>query len=355
MAFQHHPMPQRYSMAALTSALIIGLILCYLILDPFIPALVWSMTLALLFVPVERRLRLWIRPSAVSVVLTMALAAVMLVAPMVLVSRALINELVGSSGLIGAMLSQDQWQALARRQPWLSPTIDWITAHVDPERIVQSVADQLTQWSTSLVQGSVTTIINLLLTFYFLFYLLRDRTRILGAMERMLPLSGFEFQLLVDRVKRTVFASVYGTLAVACLQGVLAGLMFWWLGLPSPVFWGVVMGLLAVVPFLGAFVVWAPVSIGLALDGQWYSAVILALWGTIVVGLVDNVVYPILVGRQLAMHSMLSFIAIVGGLALFGAHGIVLGPLTVAVSLTLMDVWRSRIDRQLVASSAVEP
>jgi predicted PurR-regulated permease PerM len=125
--------------------------------------------------------------------------------------------------------------------------------------------------------------------------------------------------------------------------------MFWWLDLPSPVFWGVIMGLLAVVPFLGAFIVWVPVSIALALDGQLLSAAILAVWGTVIVGLVDNVVYPILVGRQLAMHSMVSFIAIVGGLILFGAHGLVLGPMIVAGALALLEIWRSRLDEMHTA------
>ena len=86
------------------------------------------------------------------------------------------------------------------------------------------------------------------------------------------------------------------------------------------------MGMLAVVPFLGAFIVWGPAALALGLNGQWIAAGVLTLWGLLVVGLIDNLVYPMLVGRQLAMHSLLSFIAIVGGLMLFGAHGIVLGP-----------------------------
>jgi predicted PurR-regulated permease PerM len=128
-------------------------------------------------------------------------------------------------------------------------------------------------------------------------------------------------------------------------------MMFWLLGLPSPVFWGVIMGMLAIVPFLGAFIVWVPACVLLALNGQWISAVFLALWGTIVVGLIDNVIYPILVGRQLAMHSMLSFIAIVGGLILVGAHGIILGPLIVALSLALLEIWRSRLDLEHAAGA----
>ena len=342
----HYPLPQRYSMAAMTIALILGLVLCYRILQPFVPSLVWSLTLAVLFAPVERVIRKRVRSPGLSVTLTLALAAVLLVAPVFFVSRALVNEIIGSADLLGALVSEEQWHRFADKQPWLPPFADWVTIYVDVKQVLNTLVNRLGDWSAGLVQGGVTSIINLLMTFYFLFYLLRDKERILGGMGQILPISAAEFASICDCVVRTIFASVYGTVAVAALQGLLAGLMFWWLGLPSPVFWGVIMGLLAVVPFLGAFIVWVPACILLALNGDWFSAIVLAFWGTIVVGLIDNVIYPILVGRQLAMHSMLSFIAIVGGLILVGAHGVVLGPVIVALSLTLMELWRARLDTE---------
>jgi len=118
--------------------------------------------------------------------------------------------------------------------------------------------------------------------------------------------------------------------------------MFWWLDLPAPLFWGVLMGLLAIVPFLGTFVIWAPAAIFLAVNGDVQSAIILTLWGTLVVGLVDNVLYPALVGQRLMLHTVPSFIAVVGGLLLFGTSGIVLGPIIVVGAQTLLEIWRSR-------------
>jgi predicted PurR-regulated permease PerM len=340
----HQPLPHRYSMTALTAALVLGLVLCYFIALPFLPSLVWSMTLAVLFAPVERLLHGRHMRPAFSVSLTMLLAAAIVVAPAVLVTGALVNEVIGSAELIGSVLSEEQWRQLSERHPWLSPAINVITRYFDPQELLQTLANQLGTWSASLLQGSLTGIINLLLTFYFLFYLLRDRSRLLAATSRMLPLSTGEFRTLAHRIESTIFASVYGTVVVAGLQGLLGGMMFWWLGLPSPVFWGVVMGLLAVVPFLGAFFVWVPAVIVLLLNGQFLSALMLAAWGTIVVGLIDNIVYPILVGQRLAIHSMVSFIAIVGGLILFGPHGIVLGPIIVAGAFALLEIWRNRLD-----------
>lgn len=147
---------------------------------------------------------------------------------------------------------------------------------------------------------------------------------------------------LFTRVGDTVHATVYGTLAVAVVQGILGGLMFWWLGLPAPLLWGLVMAGLAVIPVLGAFVVWIPAALFLALDGSWGKALILAVWGSVVVGGIDNVIYPILVGKRLKLHTIPAFMSIIGGLAVFGPSGLILGPVTLTITVLLLEIWRSR-------------
>jgi len=126
------------------------------------------------------------------------------------------------------------------------------------------------------------------------------------------------------------------------LQGVLGGLMFWWLGLASPLLWGLVMGLLSVLPYRGSFVVWAPVAILLLSEGHWIKALVLSVWGSVVIGLADNLVYPIFVGDRLRMHSLVALFSLLGGLAVFGAAGLVLGPVIVSVTLALLEIWRRR-------------
>jgi predicted PurR-regulated permease PerM len=143
-------------------------------------------------------------------------------------------------------------------------------------------------------------------------------------------------------VNDTVHATIYGTLAVAAVQGTLGGLMFWWLGLAAPVLWGLVMGVLAVVPVLGAFVIWIPAALFLALEGSWGRALVLAVWGGVVVAGIDNLLYPILVGNRLKLHTVPAFMAIVGGLIVFGPSGLILGPVTLTVTVLLLEIWRSR-------------
>ena len=151
---------------------------------------------------------------------------------------------------------------------------------------------------------------------------------------------------LFANVSDTVHATLYGTITVAIVQGALGGLMFWWLGLPAPLLWGVVMGLLAVVPVLGAFVIWIPAAIFLVLEGSGAKALLLTLWGVIVVGGIDNLLYPMLVGKRLRMHTVPAFIAIVGGLIVFGPSGLILGPVIVTVTRLLLHIWRARNAQQ---------
>ncbi len=329
---------------------LLGIVLCYLITAPFIPALVWSFTLAALFAPLEGLVRDRVGSAALSVSLTMLVAAILVVAPAIFVSAALVESIIGAAEAMTRTLSDENLRKPIADYSGLASALPWFDLEVTLPQLVETATSRVQGWGASLILGSITSFINLLLTFYFLFYMLRDRATIIVAIARMTPLSDDEFSYLADRLEKTIFASVYGTAAVAALQGFLGGLVFWWLGIPSPVFWGVIMGLLAIVPFLGAFVVWVPVAVFLAFNGEWFAAAILTVWGIFIVGLIDNIVYPILVGRQLALHSMLSFIAIVGGIAVFGAHGFVLGPLIAAATLSLLELLRTRMDKREAAA-----
>lgn len=144
--------------------------------------------------------------------------------------------------------------------------------------------------------------------------------------------------------------SLGGKLVMASIQGTLGGLMFGWLGLPAPVFWGCAMAVLSVFPVIGSFLVWGPVAISYALHGDWRHAVLLTGWGVLIINPVDNLLGPVLVGSALRLHTLLTFFSVIGGLAAFGVSGVVLGPVTVAVSVGLMEMY----DRSRSAAAAQE-
>jgi predicted PurR-regulated permease PerM len=190
--------------------------------------------------------------------------------------------------------------------------------------------------------GSLVQAITFFLTFYLLFYFLRDRETVCMSLRSLSPLREDETVALFVKIRDTIYATVYGTIAVASVQGFLSGLMFWWLGLTAPLLWGLVMALLSVVPVAGSFVVWIPAAIYLALDGSWGKAAILTLWGAIVVSTIDNILHPILVGNRLKIHTVLVFVSVVGGLIVFGAIGLILGPVVLTITLALIESWRGR-------------
>jgi predicted PurR-regulated permease PerM len=147
-------------------------------------------------------------------------------------------------------------------------------------------------------------------------------------------------------------ATIYGNVVVALIQGVLGGIMFAFLGLPAALLWSVAMALLSLVPNAGAFVIWLPAAVFLAAQGAWTKAVILAAWGVLVVGTIDNLLYPMLVGKDTRLHTLAVFFSVVGGLLAFGAAGLVLGPTALAGTLALVNVLKRRTAHH---RSAVEP
>jgi predicted PurR-regulated permease PerM len=193
------------------------------------------------------------------------------------------------------------------------------------------------------LSGTFRAGMELLITVFALFYFIRDGDDVRRLIRSLLPFGNRDADRFLTRISDTVYATTWGTVVVAAVQGALGGLMFWWLGLPAPLLWGTVMALLAIVPVLGAFVVWVPAAIVLALDGSWGKAIILAVWGGVVVALIDNLLYPVLVGNRMRLHTLAVFIAIVGGLSLFGAYGLVLGPAALAAAVELRRIWRRRM------------
>ena len=275
--------------------------------------------------------------------ISVLVAGLIVVVPASFVGQQLLQEAAKGAELIQAKAESGEWRQTLETQPRLVPLAHWIERKIDLPGTIKTFANWLTTTAGSILKGSVVQAIGFCLTFYLLFFFLRDRRATLQAFRSLSPLSKWEMDLLFRRIRDTVFATIYGTLAVSTVQGVLGGLMFWWLGLPAPLLWGLVMALLAVMPVLGAFVVWIPAALFLGLDGSWGKALILTLWGMIVVGGIDNLLRPILVGNRLKLHTILVFMSVVGGLMLFGPAGVILGPVALTATTVLLEVWRTRI------------
>jgi predicted PurR-regulated permease PerM len=238
----------------------------------------------------------------------------------------------------------------------IGPGLLWLDARFDlPQEAIQSarfVAGWASAALSTFLTGSMWLLSQIAVTLFVLFYFLRDGEIILKKIRPLLPLAGSEVDAIFSRIAQTIRVSLGGKIVVASIQGALGGLIFFWLGLPAPVFWGVMMAVLSIFPVIGAFVVWAPAALILALQGDWRHALLLTGWGILIIHPVDNLLGPILVGTTLRLHTLLMFISILGGIAAFGASGVVLGPLTVAIIVALFESPLLRLDPSAEESPA---
>jgi predicted PurR-regulated permease PerM len=326
----------------LLSATALGIYVCYRLAVPFLQPLAWALALTVLCLPLQRWLEAKLKQPSLAALVSVLVVSLMVVTPATFVGQRLVVQALKGAQLIESKVTSGEWRRSLEAHPGLASLPARIEQQIDLPEAVKSLTGWLSTTLGSIVKGSVFQIIGLCLTFYLLFFFLRDRRLALQSLRFLSPLSTLEMDRLLRRVGETIHATIYGMLAVSSVQGVLGGLMFWWLGLAAPLLWGVVMALLAVVPVLGAIIVWLPAALFLLAEGSWGKALTLILWGALVVGTIDNLLRPILVGSRLKLHTVLAFMSVIGGLMLFGAAGIILGPVALTVTTVLLAIWRDR-------------
>jgi predicted PurR-regulated permease PerM len=319
-----------------------GIIVCIFLAVPFLGALTWALALAILFVPLHARIEKRLKNANLSAVVSVLIISFIVAVPVIFVVERIVQEAATSAAVIQDRIASGAIQRLLDLHPGLAPVGQWIAKQIDLPAIAASLSTWLSNVGTSFVRGSIVQLTEAGLTFYFLFYFLRDQRAAADLLRDWLPLTPVEAEMLFGRVTDTVRATVYGTVLVAVVQGTLGGLMFWFLGLPAPVLWGLVMALLSIVPVLGSFVVWIPAAVLLALNGDWGKAVVLTVWGGVVVGGIDNLLRPMIIGNRLRLHTVPAFVAMVGGLVVFGMSGFILGPLAVSVTIVLLRIAGTR-------------
>ena len=329
-----------------TAALIAGIAgLVYLsgrMLMPFLPALCWAFALAVIAYPVHRWLAARTGLRNLAAAGTAILAALVVIAPAAFVVHALYREATDLVRRFAGEAEAASLRAAIEASPGLGLLFHWLDSRVDIPKEAIEVARSAAGWASSaassVVAGSVRLLGQIAVTIFVLFYFLRDGEMLVEKLRALLALPASVSQVFAGRIVQTIRVSLGGKAVVSTLQGLLGGLMFWWLGIPAPVFWGVVMAVLSLFPVIGSFVVWLPVSVTLALQGDWRHALMLAGWGVLIIHPVDNLLGPVLVGKTLGVHTLAMFFSIIGGLAAFGAAGIVLGPLTVAIVAGFADL-----------------
>lgn len=320
------------------------------VLQPFYGAILWGLVVAILFNPLNQRMRkvLGQRRSLASVT-TVLLVIIIVILPLILISASLTQQAtsfysrVQSGELDLVLYLQRMLDALPG---WAREILNYFgLTDLDAMRI--RLTDALKQGS-QLIAASALGIglsafdfaLGLGVMLYLLFFLLRDGDALLKRVRDAVPLHAEQKTLLMSRMSLVVRATVKGGIAVAIVQGMLGGLAFWILGIPAPLLWAVVMAFLSLLPAIGAAIVWAPVALYLLASGSIWEGLFLIGFGTVVIGLVDNLLRPFLVGKSTKLPDYVVLISTLGGIQVFGLNGFVIGPLIAAVFMVSWEIFR---------------
>ena len=319
------------------------------ILWPFYGAVLWGTILAILFTPLYRRLlkrfrghRNWAAIATLLIVTLIVVLPLTLLAGSLVSQTAAVYERVQSGELSFARYFDRMLLALP----------DWVTDLLrrfgidDLQNIERRLLDGLSKGGQAVAmqifsvgQNTLNFVVSFFVALYLSFFLIRDGAAINKRVSAAVPLDEEHKHRLARKFFTVIRATVKGNVLVAATQGLLGGLAFWWLGINGAMFWAVVMAFLSLLPAVGAGLVWLPVALYLLATGAVWSGVALVVYGVVVIGLVDNVLRPILVGKDTRMPDFLILLSTLGGMALFGVNGFVIGPAIAAMFLATWDMF----------------
>ncbi|WP_260737212.1 AI-2E family transporter [Tunturiibacter lichenicola] len=318
------------------------LVLCALVLQPFFTAIVGAIVLAV----VTQRPYDWLatkikhRSTCAAVALVLVILAV--IVPIFLLAHDLGGQTLKAITALRSNASQNPITDFIANRPALASRLEAFTDSIDVNNAARTTGGFLAGKLSSLLGDSIRLITQLVVMLFLLFFLFRDRALAITSLHTLLPMREHETHELLERVGDTILATALGRLTIAAVQGLLAGLAFWALGVPGVILWAFTLMAFAMIPAFGAFLVWGPIAIYLGLNGHWGKAALLAIWGGLIVSTIDNILYPILIGGHLRAHTATILLSILGGIAVFGPIGIILGPVLFTIATALLDIWRAR-------------
>ena len=340
---------------ALAGFTALGIYLCYRLAQPCIPSIVWAGALALIFAPLQQWMEARVKRPSVAAVLSLFIIGLLVVVPATWFAQKLAEQATTVPQNIQKQIAAGKWHMHGDENPHVARLLALVEQQVGSPEKASAAMNWLNTFVTRLVKESAIAVVQVSLTLYFLFYFLRDRVRVLEALRWFLPLSESDIDTLFSRVNATVHATLYGMLALSVLQGLLGGLMFSWLGVPSPWFWALVAAVFAFVPVLDTFVLWLPAAVYLGLEGRWGEALGVAALGTVLVRGIENFLYPVLVKNRLKVPPVSIFVSLIGGLLLFGWSGLVLGPVIITITSALLQICAKRFGEPQVETQSPDP
>ena len=357
------PLPIRQTERSAFRLLLIALSIGFVwIIWPYAGAVFWAFVLALLFEPLKVRLaRRWKGRDTLAALATLGIILLIVILPMALITVSLMQEFTSLyQRLKGGQMDLGQYvtRFVAALPTWAMGFADRLGLG-DLAGLQARLGQALSQRGQELAGRAVDVGQNVLdfavgfcISMYVLFFLLRDGRATAARIRAAIPLEPKAKDALLERFTKVIQATVKGNVIVAAVQGALGGLAFWVLGVHAPILWAVVMAFLSLLPAVGAALVWGPVALYLLATGSVWSGIGLIVFGVLVIGLIDNVLRPILVGRDTQMPDYMVLVSTVGGLAVVGLSGFVIGPVIAAMFLGAWELFAASRQRSGVDTAS---
>jgi len=330
-----------------SNLLFYGVVLClaylvFRVFEPFLEPLGWAAVFGVIFHSLQKRFeRKW--SNTKSAVLITSGVTLILIVPVLLLATLFVREGIAAARNIQTAMVGGGYGWFNHAWAWLVSSIAAEGVTVDLPDLVRQGASRAGEYMATelgrVIRNIVVFLFELFVMLFALFYFLRDGDSILDRFRHLLPFEETMTERMLAEARELIFASVTTSLVIAAVQGILCGGAFAIVGLGSPIFWGVVMGFLSLLPVVGAWPIWIPAVIWLFSTGHAGRAVILiAICGALGAS-IDNVLRPVLLGGRASLNGLLVFISVLGGIAVFGVLGVVLGPIVVATTVGILDVY----------------
>jgi predicted PurR-regulated permease PerM len=294
--------------------------------------------------------------TSAAAILTVAATVITVIVPLLLFLGVLVHEATQVSRSLESWISDyasrtGDLQQTLEESPWLARLLPYQDQIIEKAgQLAGQAASYVAQNVVALTQGTAQFFLMLFVSLYAMFYFLKDGRKILDWMFAYTPLSASDRQQLLTTFGSVSRATLKSTLVIGVVQGGLAGAAFAVAGIGGAVFWAAIMALLSILPGVGTALVWVPAVFYLAVIGRYEAAIGLALWCALVVGTADNLLRPLLIGKDTEMPDLMIFLTTLGGIFLFGAAGIVIGPVVGALFLTIWELWGSAVEKSAPAA-----
>ncbi len=334
---------------AFGAILLFFLVLSGLILRPYLVAIASGFLLGYVFYPVYKYLLKRVKRENTSALIVTLFVLIVVLVPLFFLGKQALNqaktafveltELLRSQELVAAEGCGEEASIIC----WANEKYKRLMENENIRNMLEPTLQSIQNWLWKKASGIILAVprfvLNLVVTLLVMFGTLVEGDMMVGKLRELVPLSKKDENVMFKRVHSTMHALLYGHITAALAQAVAGTIVLLILGISSPIFWGALMWLTSMIPFVGAPIVWLPIAIGLIITGSLVKGIILFIWGIIVIGSIDNVIRAIVVSERTHMSMVVIFLGIVGGVSVFGFAGLIFGPLVLSITATVLELY----------------